>query len=278
MAALAATTLRRDHDAVVSIANRTPGRARRLAANVGGRAVSMSDLAAELASVDVVVSCTGAVGTVLPADLLARVAADRPDRPLVVCDLAMPRDVEPTVGALPGVTLVDLATLAAVIDGDSGRVDVEAVRAIVAAEVAEFATAHRATTVAPTVVALRSMAASVVDSELRRLTVRMPDLDDQARSEIARTVRRVVDKLLHTPTIRVKELAEQTVETSYADALRELFALDAAAVEAFTSAEPVEPVQPGEAKQQPGDVKQPGEAQRPGDAKQPGLPGEEHGS
>jgi glutamyl-tRNA reductase len=248
MAALAATTLKRDRDMPVVVANRTMARARRLAGNVDGRAVPMAELPAELAGADLVVSCTGAVGTVVSADLLGTVAAARGGRPLVVCDLAMPRDVEPAAADLPGLTLVDLASLASSLD-QTATVDVEAVRAIVATEVAAFAAGRRATTVAPTVVALRSMAAEVVDAELRRLAVRVPDLDDLARAEIAKTVRRVVDKLLHAPTIRVKELAEQTVETSYADALRELFALDAAAVDAFTSAEPMEPPRPDSAKQ-----------------------------
>ncbi|MEQ7007172.1 glutamyl-tRNA reductase [Actinopolymorpha sp. B17G11] len=243
MAALAATTLYRDYDARVVVANRTPERAHRLAGNVAGQAVGMGEIAAELAAADIVVSCTGAVGTVLPADALRAALAERPGRPLVVCDLAMPRDVEPAVADLPGVTLVDLAGLAGTQAGAGSPVDVDAVRAIVAAEVAEFVTNRRATAVTPTVVALRSMAADVVESELRRLALRMPDLDDTARSEVAWAVRRVVDKLLHVPTIRVKELAERTVETSYTEALRELFALDSAAVEAFTSAEPVEPAE-----------------------------------
>ncbi|MGW5359110.1 glutamyl-tRNA reductase [Actinopolymorpha pittospori] len=244
MSALAATTLRRDYGAEVVIANRTPARARRVAEQVEGKAVAMSDLPAALATADVVVSCTGAVGTVLSAELLGAAVRDRGGEPLVVCDLAMPRDVEASAGELPGLTLIDLASLAGSVDDGGTGADVEAVRAIVAAEVADFAATRRAATVAPTVVALRSMAAEVVDAELRRLTSRVPHLDPQARDEVAKTVRRVVDKLLHAPTIRVKELAEQTVETSYTDALRELFALDLSALEALSSAEPVEPAQP----------------------------------
>ncbi|GAA5007654.1 glutamyl-tRNA reductase [Actinopolymorpha pittospori] len=244
MSALAAITLRRDYGAEVVIANRTPARARRVAEQVEGKAVAMSDLPAALAAADVVVSCTGAVGTVLSAELLGAAVRDRGGEPLVVCDLAMPRDVEASAGELPGLTLIDLASLAGSVDDGGTGADVEAVRAIVAAEVADFAATRRAATVAPTVVALRSMAAEVVDAELRRLTSRVPHLDPQARDEVAKTVRRVVDKLLHAPTIRVKELAEQTVETSYTDALRELFALDLSALEALSSAEPVEPAQP----------------------------------
>ena len=121
MAALAATTLRRERNAPVVVANRTMARARRLAGNVDGRAVSMAELPAELAAVDLVVSCTGAVGTVVSAELLRTVASARGGRPLVVCDLAMPRDVEPAAADLPGVTLVDLAALAAALDQTATR-------------------------------------------------------------------------------------------------------------------------------------------------------------
>jgi glutamyl-tRNA reductase len=249
MAALAATTLRRDHDARVVIVNRTLDRARRLAENVSGRAAAMTDLAAELPAADLVLSCTGAVGTILSVERLAAAVAARAGAPLVVCDLALPRDVEPGAGDLAGVTLIDLESLAVSGDGTAGPAagDIEAVRAIVAEEVAEFAASRRAAAVVPTVVALRTMAAEVVDTELRRLDARLPDLDETVRSEVAWTVRRVVDKLLHAPTIRVKELAEQRVDTSYTDALRTLFALDQAAVEAVTNADPMRPVEHPEA-------------------------------
>jgi hypothetical protein len=128
--------------------------------------------------------------------------------------------------------------------GHGTPADVEAARTIVANEVMAFAATRRTTSVAATVVALRSMANEVVDAELRRLATRLSDLDDSARAEVAWTVRRVVDKLLPAPMIKVMELAGQTVEASYTEALRKLFALDSAAVEAFTSAEPVEPAEP----------------------------------
>ncbi|HEY8456466.1 MAG TPA: glutamyl-tRNA reductase [Actinopolymorphaceae bacterium] len=254
MAALAATTLTRDHDAEVVVLNRTPERAQRLAASVCGTAADMADLETELAKADLVVSCTGAVGTVVSADAVREAVMRRSPaalleteseasaaRPLVVCDLALPRDVDPQVSGMPGVALIDLASLAGTLAADGTPADIEAVRSIVASEVADFTAARRTAAVLPTVVALRSMADRVVEAELRRLSSRLPDLDDTARAEVERTVRRVVDKLLHAPTIKVKELAEQTVQTSYADALRKLFALDSAAVGAFTSAAPVEP-------------------------------------
>lgn len=242
MAALAASTAYRAHQANVVVANRTPQHAERLAGNVGGRAVTMSDLPAAAAGADVLVSCTGAVGTVIEPDLI-RAAATGRTQPLVVLDLAMPRDVDEAVGTLPGVALLDLARLAEAL-ADEGRTDdIEAVRQIVAEEATAYAASRRAATAAPTVTALRTMAASVVEAELQRLSVRVPDLPPAERAEVEKTVRRVVDKLLHVPTTRVKELAEQPVGTSYTDALRELFALDPNAVDALTDPAPVQPTE-----------------------------------
>jgi len=107
--------------------------------------------------------------------------------------------------------------------------DVDAARAIVTEEVGTFLAWQAASRVAPTVIALRSRADEVVTAELDRLAARLPDVDDRTRTELEATVRRVVDKLLHTPTVRVKELTEAPAGLSYADALRELFGLDRAA-------------------------------------------------
>ena len=104
-------------------------------------------------------------------------------------------------------------------------------------EVAAFLTARRQASVTPTVVALRSMATEVVDAELARLVARLPDLDEASRDEVLQSLRRVADKLLHQPTVRVKELANETGAVSYAAALAELFALDPDAVEAVTRPE-----------------------------------------
>jgi glutamyl-tRNA reductase len=139
------------------------------------------------------------------------------------------------------VHLVDLEALAHV-TGAGGAVDtdVDAVRRIIADEVTAFGSWQRSSQVAPTVVALRSMAADVVAAELGRLDGRLPELTGHEREEIARTVRRVVDKLLHMPTVRVKELAEGPDGQAYAAALRELFDLDLKAVEAVTRADGIE--------------------------------------
>lgn len=236
MGALAGSTLRRAGVASITVANRTAGNATRLATSLEGVGIGLVDLEPALVKADVVVTSTGATGTVVPYDVVARAVHDRGGRPLAFLDLALPRDVDPAVRTLPGVTLVDLETLQSVLAGTAGAVGVEAALAIVTEEVGAFLAWQRASRVAPTVTALRSRALEVADAELSRLDARLPGLDERTRAELASTVRRVVGTLLHTPTVRVKELASAPEPSSYAEALRELFGLDRAAVEAVSLA------------------------------------------
>jgi glutamyl-tRNA reductase len=193
----------------------------------------------ELADVDLVMCCTGATGAVLGVDQITRVVAARRN-PLVVCDLGLPRNVEPGVGGVPGVTLLDLSTVAQRLENQgSGSGAVSAAHGLIAQEVRDYLAAQRAAEVTPTVAALRTRAAEVVDAELLRLDGRLPGLDAAVRDELARTVRRVVDKLLHAPTVRVKQLAETGGGQAYADALRELFELDPQAAAAIAA--PIRP-------------------------------------
>ncbi|MER8185573.1 glutamyl-tRNA reductase [Kitasatospora sp. NPDC094015] len=237
MSSLAAATLVRSGVTDLLVANRTAARAERLVEILGGgaRTLDLAKVPEALADVDLVISCTGASGVVIGADAVARaVAARTGSGPLAFLDLAMPRDVDHGVHGLPGALLVDLESLSHAHAATPGAGDVDAVTTIVADEVAGFAAAQRAARIAPTVVALRSMASDLVSSELARLDSRLPDLDERSRAEITQTVRRVVDKLLHAPTVRVKQLAAEPGGASYADALRELFDLDPAAVHAVS--------------------------------------------
>jgi glutamyl-tRNA reductase len=237
MSALAATVASQSGARSVVVANRTLDHAQRLAASVGGRAIALDQLEEAFVTADLVISCTGAVGHVVEAGAVAAAQERRNGRPLVLLDLALPRDVEPAVHDIDGVLVVDLETLASTLTDTEHVADVEATKEIVADEVAAFLGWQRASSVAPTVVALRGMAEEVVVAELVRLTGRAPDLDDRTRGEIESTVRRVVDKLLHAPTVRVKQLAEEPGGQSYADALSRLFDLDPKEVEAVTRAE-----------------------------------------
>ncbi|USQ82787.1 glutamyl-tRNA reductase [Streptomyces phaeoluteigriseus] len=161
----------------------------------------------------------------------------RPEPVLFLLDLAMPRDVDAAVHRLAGVRLVDIESLAEASADAPMAADVDQVRRIVSDEVAAFGAAQRAAHITPTVVALRAMAADVVAGEIARLDGRLPGLDDKHRAEITQTVRRVVDKLLHAPTVRVKQLAAEPGGAGYADALRTLFDLDQETVASVSRAE-----------------------------------------
>jgi glutamyl-tRNA reductase len=249
MSSLAVATAARMEAARLVVANRTSARAGRLAATVSATVADLSQLPAEIAAADLVVSCTGAPGHVITADTVATamVSPERDSRPLVLLDLALPRDVDPAAGQLPGVSVIDLEEV-----GEAGtsetsgpsatrEADVAAVRRIVAEELAAHVSADRAAKVAPTVVALRAKAAEVVDAELARLTGRVAGLDARARREIAQSMRRIADKLLHAPTVRVKELAGSPGGDSYEAVLRVLFDLDPEAVQAVTRADAAAP-------------------------------------
>jgi glutamyl-tRNA reductase len=234
MSALSGATLRRLGIGRVVVANRTLEHAQRLAETLEGEAIGLDAIEEAMAAADVVVSCTGSTGVVVEAAAVERAQKLRDDAPIALLDLALPRDIDPAVRDLSGVTLVDLTSLQEVLEDSEAGADVEAARAIVTEEVGTFLAWQMASRVAPTVVALRSRAEEVVAAELARLETRLPELDPRSRSELDVTVRRVVDKLLHAPTVRVKELTEAPAGLSYADALHELFGLDRAAPAAVT--------------------------------------------
>jgi glutamyl-tRNA reductase len=235
MASLTVAIASRAGAASIVIANRTPERAVRLAAQYDARAIPLTELATASGPVDVLVSCTGAAGVLIDAEAIS--SRRTGDRPLAVVDLALPRDVDPAVADLPGVRLIALDTLAADLQDAPGGADVDGVRDIVAEELSAFLAARTMKSVTPTVVALRTMATGVVQSELNRLGARLPDLDDVTRAEVEKAIHRVAEKLLHQPTVRVKELANHSGAISYAAALAELFSLDPEAVEAVTRPE-----------------------------------------
>ncbi|WP_329571472.1 glutamyl-tRNA reductase [Streptomyces sp. NBC_01361] len=244
MSSLAAATLARTGVAEIVVANRTLERAERLAqilsepggTGVAARAVPMDAVGDELTRADVVVSCTGATGLVLSEAEILRATEGRTGG-LALLDLAMPRDIDGAAHRIGGVRFVDIESLAEASADAPMAADVDQVRGIVSDEVAAFGAAQRAATITPTVVALRTMAADVVTGEIARLDGRLPELDEKQRAEITQTVRRVVDKLLHAPTVRVKQLAAEPGGAGYADALRTLFDLDPEAVAAVSRAD-----------------------------------------
>jgi glutamyl-tRNA reductase len=226
MAGLTVATVVRRGAGEVIVVNRTYERAERLAAEYAARWAPLSAVADEVAAADVVVACAGASGVLVSREAVAASGS------VALVDLALPHDIDPSVADLPGVTLVTLTDLGEVLrDSEAG------------AEVEAFVSARSRAGMTPTVVALRSMATGVVETEMARLDRRLPGLDAAARAELLQTLRRVTDKLVHQPTIRAKELGDRDA-VSYATALAELFALDPEAVDAVTR--PVEPIPPGE--------------------------------
>ncbi|MDT5291887.1 MAG: glutamyl-tRNA reductase [Mycobacterium sp.] len=243
MGALSAKHLARAGVERIHIVNRTLPRAKRLAEKIRERGVAadafpFDHLPPVLTDADVVVCCTGAVRPVVSlADVHRGLAHGMEPKQLVICDLGMPRDVDPAVAGLPGVYVVDMDRIQREPSARAAASDAEAARVIVAEEVANYLAGQRMAEVTPTVTALRQRAADVVEAELLRLDNRLPGLDSVHRDEVARTVRRVVDKLLHAPTVRVKQLASAPGGDSYAEALRELFELDPQAVDAVAGGE-----------------------------------------
>jgi glutamyl-tRNA reductase len=225
MGGLALATLSRAGVGRLLVTNRGADRAQRLAALHSATAVDFAALAETLRTVDVVVCATASPEPVLTESLVRAAMVDRSGADLVLLDLAVPRDVAPEAAAVPGVVLIDLARLAATSLDEPSSADREAADAIVASEVEAFLSWLRGRDVAPTVAALRARADEVVESELSRLAQRRPDLTPDQRADVAHAIHRVVQRLLHSPTVRVRQLAGKPGGDQYAALLRELFDL-----------------------------------------------------
>ncbi|MDN3241196.1 glutamyl-tRNA reductase [Glycomyces tritici] len=224
MGSLATATLARSGVKSLKVANRDREKAERLAAVWDAETAAYDDLTSLAAQVDLLVCATSSPEPVLRAAHLAGRTA-----PLVVCDLALPKDVAEEVSRLEGVHVIDIAEIQRADAAGAAADTLAEVEALLAEEIAAYNESLRADAVTPTVAALRSAAADIVEAELSRVA-RRGDFTDDQRAEVARTVHRVVQRLLHEPTVRVRELAGQPGAPDYARALRDLFALDAAAV------------------------------------------------
>jgi len=211
----------------VLVANRTWDRALALASRVGGRAVELGGLADALLEVDVLLTSTGAPAVVVEQADLAPVMVARSGRPLLIVDVAMPRDIDPSAGELPGVTLLDLNDLRTFAEAGLGerRREIPQVRAIVAEEVARHAEHVTARRAVPTVIALRERAEALRLAELEHYRSKLHDLDPRQREAIEALTRGILAKLLHDPTVRLKDAAGSARGERLADALTELFDL-----------------------------------------------------
>jgi glutamyl-tRNA reductase len=221
MGALALSTVSRGGAAPLLVTSRTAERSQRLAQAYGASAVPLTDLTRHLSAVDIVICATASVSPVLSVERVSAAAS----RPLSIVDLAVPRDVEPGVGDLPDVTLVDISMIASAPGSGVSGADRSAAEAIVAAEVAGFQAWRRGADAAPAVAALRERADEIVTAELTRLWQRQPDLTEEQRAEFAHAVHRVVQRLLHRPTVRMRELAAGPDGGQYLAVMRELLDL-----------------------------------------------------
>ncbi|HEC21722.1 MAG TPA: glutamyl-tRNA reductase [Chloroflexi bacterium] len=227
MAQLAAQALQRHGARRIACINRTYSGAQALAEAVGGQAVAWRHLTAALRQADVVISATGAPHTVVHADDVATALSGREDRPLVLIDIAVPRDIEEAVGNLPNVYRYDIDDLQATLDENLARREaaVPQVEAIIAEEAAGFAEWMGSRQIIPVITELRRWAAGVAEAEVERALSRLGDPGPREREVIEALARRLVNKLLHRPTVYLKGQAADGRGYLYASAVRELFAL-----------------------------------------------------
>jgi glutamyl-tRNA reductase len=235
MGKLAARLLRDAGVGRLSVASRNVARAAEVAAAVQGRQLRASDVPAKLADADILISATGATEPVVPVEPVRAARAQAGGRPLFVLDLGMPPDVDPAVGRLAGITLVDLTALGRHLADREVPDQIPQVRAIVAAEVAAYLGRQEQTAAAPVIAALHAQIRQFADAELERLHDRLPDLSEQQRVETAVAVHRILRKILHRPTVRAKEFSIGPNGPAYLDALRQLFDLSAPADDARAS-------------------------------------------
>jgi glutamyl-tRNA reductase len=211
----------------IVVANRSLERAYLLAARIGGCAIGLGALGDELANADVVISSTGSQDLVLHADTVAAALRRRRGRPMFFIDIAVPRDLDPSINGLDGAYLYDLDDLEQVVEQSVAGRRGEAARAerIVLAEVDEFRAWWASRDVVPAIVALRARAEEIRRGELARLAPRLAELSPGERKVVESLTAQIVNKLLHAPTVRLKEAAATADGQTYAQTVRELFGL-----------------------------------------------------
>ncbi len=211
----------------VVVANRTAARGKKLAARVGGRAVGIDDIPDALVATDVLLASTGSADVVIERGDIETVMERREGRALLVVDVAVPRDVDPGVRQVFGVTLLDMDDLKGFVEHslEQRRREVGKVREIITEELDRFRSDRSARELAPLVVALRDRGDAVRDAELKRFRARLEALDPAQRQAVEELARGIVNKLLHKPTVRLKEAAGTARGELYADALVTLFDL-----------------------------------------------------
>jgi glutamyl-tRNA reductase len=224
VAELAARSLAARGARIAYVANRSPHRAAELAGRFASEAVGIDQAVHVLGEVDVVVSSTGSPGRILEREHIAAALGSRKGRPLFLIDLAVPRDLDPAIHELDGCYLYDIDDLESVVASSLAERRREAARAeaIVAEEAEAFREWQASRQVVPAIASLRAHAEEIRAAELERVRGRLSSSDQQVVESITA---RIVDKLLHLPTVRLKEAAAGADGGSYAQAVRHLFGL-----------------------------------------------------
>ncbi len=227
MAELAVEALRKRQAAQLTVVNRTHERAAQLAARWQARALTFEQLTSALIEADIVITSTGAPHILIKPPVVRDVMAQRPARPLIFIDIAVPRDVDPEVNALPNVRCYDIDQLEARVNGSLAerQAAVPQVEAIVADEVANFMTWLHSLEIAPVIADLRAKADAIRRAEVDKTLRRLKDLSDADKRRIEALSEALISKLLHDPTLRLKAEAHNGHAAEYAAALRHLFAL-----------------------------------------------------
>jgi glutamyl-tRNA reductase len=227
MSELTARNLRSRGASITMVLNRTLDRAEALATALGGSASPLDELAAALADADIVVSSTSSPDLVLIADVLAGTVRSRRGRPLLLVDLAVPRDVDPALARIDGCFVYDLDDLEAIVSASLSGRRTEAVEAerIVSEEAERFRAWQASLAVVPAITSLRALAEDIRTSELARIEARLGRLPDDDRDVVDTVTAQIVNKLLHLPTVRMKEAAVGPDGVLYADVVRHLFGL-----------------------------------------------------
>ena len=212
----------------VLVANRTRLKANDVADSLGGRVASWGDLGAALARADVVACCTAGDGTLLSAALVGEALGQRPGRPMLLVDLAVPRQIDGAVAGLPGVTLLNMDDVGTFISSrvDERRAEVPAVERILVDEFERYSTSLAARSVAPLVSSLHDRAEEIRRAELARFEARLSELSPAQRDALEAMTKRVVAKLLHTPTVTLKAAAGTARGEGLAEAFQDLFGLE----------------------------------------------------
>lgn len=227
MGRLAARALTQSGASEVSVVNRSEERAQELADMFGVTPLPFEELSTAIAGADILISSTTAPQTVIERSVIERAIEGR-QSPLFIVDIAVPRDVDPSVAEVPGVVLRDIDDLRGVVEANvGGRLsEVSKVEDIISTEVQRFVQWEQATEVGPTITALISKAELIREDEMTKLRSRLGELSDDERAAIDQMVARVIAKLLHVPINKAKELASSKQGYMYLSALRELFELD----------------------------------------------------